>query len=467
MHTIMKRAFWVTGLGLCIVTLAACEYKGPRKNNQDLAKNDAKNDVTDENKNDDSTNAIGTLPRDAWRPTSLTGAPSPRYRAQVFRSGAKIVVFGGFSSDHTPLTDGALYDPSTDSWEPIPSQGSERQFNAVSADAENLFIWGQVKASSVASGHTFSFATKAWKPISTLGQPSARYLTPAFPASGRFVVWGGHPGCNLLDGAVYAPAFNTWTPMAPAPQNVTAGCDNVAWANESLHVWGHAPENSPKSFSGGGIWDSQTNQWQALTTENSPSERTWPLLLANKTHFLVWSGWSRDRTGGARPEALANGAVFDKSTGIWRPVATPPAELALGRHPVATFVDEDRVFLWGVRESLPVPAEGGTFLNLSNGQWDSVSSEFAPAPRRGHVIFHVGKSVLIWGGSGASPTEKVLPAARFDLARAAWKAVPQDLAPSLRTDASVLPLDDGLFVWGGHPGDFASVNSGAIYRTPE
>src|SRR5262249_28782432 len=56
---------------------------------------------------------------DTWASTSTgTGVPSARYYHAVVWTGSKMIVFGG-TINSSDFNDGALYDPSADSWSPI------------------------------------------------------------------------------------------------------------------------------------------------------------------------------------------------------------------------------------------------------------------------------------------------------------------------------------------------------------
>ena len=62
---------------------------------------------------------------DRWTPIATAGAPSSRIMASVIWTGSRVVVFGGGDADlRTQLSDGALYDPKADRWEPIPTDKS-------------------------------------------------------------------------------------------------------------------------------------------------------------------------------------------------------------------------------------------------------------------------------------------------------------------------------------------------------
>jgi hypothetical protein len=68
------------------------------------------------------------------RPVNDSGAPSPRLQAKVLPMGKRFLVWGGYAEadDSLPLadsalSDGAIYDPATDSWSPVTASNAPEQ----------------------------------------------------------------------------------------------------------------------------------------------------------------------------------------------------------------------------------------------------------------------------------------------------------------------------------------------------
>jgi N-acetylneuraminic acid mutarotase len=81
-----------------------------------------------------------------WTPLPLTGAPSARYGHTLVWDGQRAYVWGGDVniSDDTTKSDGAVYDPSTDAWTPLPAEGAPLARSAHYAvwTGDQLLIWG-------------------------------------------------------------------------------------------------------------------------------------------------------------------------------------------------------------------------------------------------------------------------------------------------------------------------------------
>lgn len=80
---------------------------------------------------------------DSWEPMSDTQAPTARYDAGAVWTGEQFVVWGGRGGGTEPLGDGGIYDPATNSWEAIPEAPlGERRDHTVVWTGEAILIWG-------------------------------------------------------------------------------------------------------------------------------------------------------------------------------------------------------------------------------------------------------------------------------------------------------------------------------------
>jgi N-acetylneuraminic acid mutarotase len=112
-----------------------------------------------------------------------------RYRHHAIWTGDEMIVWGGQGGPS--LSDGAAYDPETDSWRGLP-------------------------AAPLAGRH---WASVVW--------------------TGRaMLVWGGYDNEHAFeDGAAYEPAANTWRLLPPAP--ISGRCHNSAvWTGDEFVLWG-------------------------------------------------------------------------------------------------------------------------------------------------------------------------------------------------------------------------------------
>jgi N-acetylneuraminic acid mutarotase len=192
---------------------------------------------------------------DTWSPISTTSQPTPRASHTFVWTGAKLVVWGGYSAPTAPWTyynDGGLYDPSSGTW-------------------------------------TGTAATSL----------SVRYAASGVWTGSRMIVWGGYNGSPLGDGALYDPVGNAWTAMTNTGAPTARNSHVAVWTGSRMIIWsgittGNAVLNT------GGIYDPAGNTWRTMTTTNAPApsygyKGHWTGLPLNE--MVVWGGYGA--VGGA------------------------------------------------------------------------------------------------------------------------------------------------------------------------
>lgn len=82
-------------------------------------------------------------PPGTWAPISSAGAPAARFGHTAIWTGAKLIVWGGYTSDGY-AKDGFLYDPSTDAWSPVSTTAAPtaRQYHTATWTGSEMIIWG-------------------------------------------------------------------------------------------------------------------------------------------------------------------------------------------------------------------------------------------------------------------------------------------------------------------------------------
>jgi len=159
---------------------------------------------------------------DRWTPVTQTGAPSARFHAAIAWTGSRVLVWGGTqytlsSQDSVTsryLTDGALYDPSKNSWTPMAAMPP------LPANAVPSGIWsnGHLRMTYAASltnatDYLYDPGRDVWEAAQPDPGPPKRTDAPMYPT----VIWTGTSWFAI--GGFRAGA----TPPNPC-QNVP-GCD--------------------------------------------------------------------------------------------------------------------------------------------------------------------------------------------------------------------------------------------------
>jgi hypothetical protein len=127
-----------------------------------------------------------------------------------------MIVWGGYDGS-VYRSDGAAYDPATNSWSAINSSGAPaaRSAPAFVWTGSRMLVWGGRGTSYYSDGASYDAGANTWSASSNAGAPAARYLPSTVWTGTRMVVWGGLGSTGALgDGAAYDPA---WTPPPPVP----------------------------------------------------------------------------------------------------------------------------------------------------------------------------------------------------------------------------------------------------------
>lgn len=170
-------------------------------------------------------------------------------------------------------------------------------------------------------------------------------------------------------------------------------------------------------------------------------------------NLLIWGG--SDASG-----ERSDGALYDRSRDVWRPMAQAPIR---GRAGHAAFWDGQRLLVWGGHTDRGLTVlNDGAFYDPSADRW-TVLPPAPLAPRRDMAAAWTGVDLLIYGGSAGdgAGTTTFSDGAAFDSESGTWRRLPA--SPLGPRSAAVSAVFDGKWlVWGGFQGDQAAFD-GAIY----
>src|SRR5262249_41027985 len=122
-------------------------------------------------------------------------------------NGKEMIVWGGGNAEEA-LNDGGRYDPETDTWKPMSTDGAPTArmgHIAVSMTApeagncggEDMIVWGGCSRDEgrqqvfYRDGARYHAAADTWTPISKEGGPKGRVLTKAVWTGNELIIWGG------------------------------------------------------------------------------------------------------------------------------------------------------------------------------------------------------------------------------------------------------------------------------------
>jgi N-acetylneuraminic acid mutarotase len=147
----------------------------------------------------------------AWTNVS-TLSPLPRAYHTAVWTGMEMIVWGGIQIiglGGNIYGDGSRYNPATDVWTSIPTNGAAapRYFHTAVWTGNEMIVWGGANTKNLNEGARYNpVATNAWMAISISGAPAPRYLSTAVWTGSTMIVWGGLGSSYFNDTFSYTPA---------------------------------------------------------------------------------------------------------------------------------------------------------------------------------------------------------------------------------------------------------------------
>ena len=221
---------------------------------------------------------------DNWRPMSTNGSPSVRSQFPAVWTGKEMLVWGGWALNDSTRGDGGRYDPATDSWAPISGAyaPSPRVEPTAVWTGQEMIIFGGIEATgggasgwvTLNTGARYNPKTDTWTPLPTEGAPSITAHTAVWTGT-DMIVWGGRylpPNNSLNTGARYNLAENKWYPISVAPLAVRV-YHAAVWTGSEMLVWGGILQGPNTMYNDGARYNPASDSWSVMTHENAPQGR--------------------------------------------------------------------------------------------------------------------------------------------------------------------------------------------------
>jgi len=391
---------------------------------------------------------------DGWQLRS-NGSPSARGGQSVIWTGTEMVVWGGYHTSGGYFADGARYNPTTNTWTAVnPSGSPSARYNhsAVWTGTE-MIIWGGYNGSCyLGDGGRYNPTTDSWSPIASTSALSERFNHAAVWTGSLMVVFGGYNGVYLNSGATYDPTTGVWAAMttsnAPSVRQYQAAVWNAV--TSEMLVWGGY--NGSSALADGAAYKPSTGVWSAMSTTNAPSARYLHAAVWSGTEMLVWGGY----TGSGD---VATGAKYNPSSKVWTTMSTTNAPVARDSHSAAW--NGSGMLVWGggtttVSGSVTTTTalSDGSLYNPTSNTWSTTSATSTPAARYGHSAIWSGTEMILWGGGNGY--SYFADGARYNSSTATWATAAPACPLSVRANHTAIWSGSEMLVWGG----FNSVTSG-------
>ncbi|HEU5181897.1 MAG TPA: hypothetical protein VFW45_14000, partial [Candidatus Polarisedimenticolia bacterium] len=309
-----------------------------------------------------ATSSSGCLFNDSWNNQSLGDPPLPRSNHAAVWTGSLMLVWGG-KGDRDPFlfNTGGRYDPATDTWSSMSTNGapSPRQSPLAVWTGSRMVVWGgkDLASNYTATGGQYDPVANTWSATSAVSAPAARADSVGAWAGARMVVWN-----SLLNaGARYNPALDVWESLAASPLDHRDAVSVVS-TGDSMIVWGGNMQFGPV----GARYNALSDSWSPTSGVGAPPPKTGHTAVWTGSEMIIWGGSPGGNTGGR----------YNPATDSWASISSVDAPSLNGHS--AVWVG-GRMVAW--RENSPLfspPLFGGRY-DPSTDTWTSISTLNAPA----------------------------------------------------------------------------------------
>ena len=233
--------------------------------------------------------------QDRWRTMSdLNGPPRGRERYAAIWTGTRMILWGGTEYDlaHPPailkdVGNGFTYDPGSDAWTPISSVGapSARSGVVFAWTGTRMIIWGGTQQTQPDSGVVFTDGalydpvSDTWQTMKSAPGPRGQFYDNWSWTGTELLVWS-MAGTN---GIAYDPATDAWRTMS---SENTPRLGPFVWTGAEMLIW------SGNAASPGGRYNPQTDRWGTMARAGQPSARLGAIGLWTGSEMIVWGGQS-------------------------------------------------------------------------------------------------------------------------------------------------------------------------------
>ncbi|MBX7221652.1 MAG: hypothetical protein K1Y36_17000 [Blastocatellia bacterium] len=278
-----------------------------------------------------------------WKLMSEVDAPSQRWRHTAIWTGTEMIVWGGVLTQQAGNT-GARYNPATDTWTPMSRKGAPlpRFFHSAVWTGHKMIVWGGVFFPNYPSGFEAIFRndggiydpqTDTWEPLGATPLLEERSEHLAVWTGTEMIIFGGNNYSKHLlpNGARYNPETHTWLPLPTenAPDDQMTG----VWTGKELILVGShrifVPPDRQISVFTGRRYNPEEDVWHSINVEGIP-ERVSGYVSA------VWTGTEM---------VVGTDVAYNPVTDRWRSLSPINFERGVAAFPSIWTGSE--VIIWG------------------------------------------------------------------------------------------------------------------------
>jgi N-acetylneuraminic acid mutarotase len=179
---------------------------------------------------------------DTWVATNVTNAPHARVLQTAVWTGGEMIVWGGsfYNGTNYVYNTGGRYIPDTDAWTAttITEAPSARYRHTAIWTGTEMIVWGAINSNT---GGRYNPNTDSWTVTSTTNVPSGRNSHTAVWTGREMIVWGGYYGNEFLNSGARYCAAAAPTPIpsitpTPTPTSTPSSTPTPTPAGQPLNL---------------------------------------------------------------------------------------------------------------------------------------------------------------------------------------------------------------------------------------
>ena len=347
----------------------------------------------------------------AAAPTTL----NPRYQHSAVWTGTDMIVWGGYGTSPFPYVkvDGASYRLASNTWKTIAAAPaaltSGRYLHTAVWTGSAMIVWGGYDSSTYRNdGAIYDPSSDSWKamlasPLAARREHGAVWST----TTSEMIVWGGYGSCSgtyCNDGASYDPATNTWTALPASPLSGRQR-PTMIWTGTEVVLWGGygTAGGVAQYFKDGARYDPKTKIWVKFP---DPAIE----IDGRYDNVGVWSGKELLVYGGFNTTLVAS--YYGRNTGArylpggsWTSFSIPDDTLfgtTARRFASMAWYGNNQLWVWGGgngSSSTGVGLDGGASYDPMTDKWTTMDVTGAPTARTRASVVWTGKEAIVWGGA--------------------------------------------------------------------
>jgi hypothetical protein len=187
--------------------------------------------------------------------TSIAASPlSARGVHSAVWTGSEMIVWGGAPTVFGSVRDGAAYNPTTNQWRMISTTGapSARGGHAAVWTGSKMIVWGGANGAGPIfynDGAVYDPSTDSWAPLLQTNTPSARNFPTAVFVEGKMILLGGFNRSYPNEVSIYDPTTGIWESEVKPSYPPGRYSHSAVWTGSEMIVWGGLTggvENTPQ-----------------------------------------------------------------------------------------------------------------------------------------------------------------------------------------------------------------------------